>query len=318
MIFIKSKAFCYEICVTNYPKEIGIQPRINIDLSLEKIYHYQGNDLVERFFGEHFLYYLESQMSERNLRQTKMLELIRMNNGATISLLKSEFGVSVVTVRKDLEELERDGLIVRKFGGAVPSQSGDPLESFNVRSRLNHKEKQLIGKTAAGLINSMDSVIIDAGSTTLEIVRHMRHGIPITLITPALNVAMEACAMPNTTVILPGGGVLDHFTLSLGGAEAEESIARLHADKVFLGVRGIDFEHGLTDTDTRRIRLKQTMIRSSQQVIVVADSSKIGKSSLIDIAPLNVVSAIVTDNRIDPSLAYDLTKRGIQIHLSSE
>lgn len=257
-------------------------------------------------------------MSGRNQRQAKMLEMIRVKNGATISLLKSEFGVSVVTVRKDLDELERDGLIVRKFGGAVPSQSGDPLESFNVRSRLYSKEKQLIGKTAAGLINSMDSVIIDAGSTTLEIVRHLRHGMPFTLITPALNVAIEACAMPNTTVIMPGGGVLDHFTLSLGGAEAEESFARLHADKVFLGVRGIDFEHGLMDTDTRRIRLKQTMIRASHQVIVVADSSKIGKASLIDIAPLNVVSIIVTDSGISSSTVENLTKMGIQVYISRD
>jgi DeoR/GlpR family transcriptional regulator of sugar metabolism len=267
---------------------------------------------------EQSFYHREYRMSERNNRQSNMLEFLRVNNGATISQLKSEFDVSVVTVRKDLEELERDGLIVRKFGGAVPSQSGDPLESFNVRSRLNRKEKQLIGKTAAALINPMDSVMIDAGSTTLEIVRHLRHGMPLTLITPALNVAMEACAMPNITVIMPGGGVLDHFTLSIGGAEVEESIARLHVDKVFVGVRGIDFEHGLTDTDTRRIRLKQIMIRSSKEVIVVADSSKIGKASLIDIAPLEVLSAIITDNRIDPLLIDRFSKRGVQVYISHE
>jgi DeoR family transcriptional regulator of aga operon len=257
-------------------------------------------------------------MGERNTRQSKMLELIRANNGATISQLKSEFGVSVVTVRKDLEELESDGLIVRKFGGAVPSQSGDPLESFNVRSRINRKEKQLIGKTAAGLINPMDSVIIDAGSTTLEIVRHLRHGMPLTIITPAMNVALEACALPNTTVIIPGGGVLDRFTLSLGGADAEESFARLHADKVFLGVRGVDLEHGLTDTDTRRIHLKQIMIRASQQVFVLADSSKIGKSSLIDIAPLEVVRAVITDVGIQPALADEISRKGVQVHIARD
>ena len=257
-------------------------------------------------------------MGERNLRQSKMLELIRANNGATISQLKSEFGVSVVTIRKDLEELERDGLIVRKFGGAVPSQSGDPLESFNVRAKLNRREKQLIGKAAAALITPMESVIIDAGSTALEIVRHLRYGIPITILTPAMNVAMEACTMSNTTVIVPGGGVLDHFTLSLGGNEAEESFARLHADKVFMGVRGVDLQHGLSDTDTRRIRLKQTMIRASQQVIVLADSSKIGKPSLIDIAPLEVVTTIVTDERVDPSFVDEVSRRGIQVIVARE
>ena len=257
-------------------------------------------------------------MGERDTRQSKMLELIRASNGATISQLKSEFGVSVVTVRKDLEELERDGLIVRKFGGAVPSQSGDPLESFNVRSRLNRKEKQLIGKTAASLINPMDSIIIDAGSTALEVVRHLRHGMPLTIITPAMNVALEACALPNTTVIIPGGGVLDHFTLSLGGTEAEESFARLHADKLFLGVRGVDLEHGLTDTDTRRIRLKQIMIRASHQVFVLADSSKIGKASLIDIAPLEVVRAVITDVGITPVLADEITRKGVQILIARD
>jgi DeoR family transcriptional regulator, aga operon transcriptional repressor len=257
-------------------------------------------------------------MGERNIRQSKILERIRSNNGATISMLKSEFGVSVVTIRKDLEDLERDGLIVRRFGGAVPSQTSDPLESFNVRSHLSQSEKQRIGKLAATLIEPMESVIIDAGSTTLEIVRHLRHGMPLTIITPALNIAIEACTQPNITIMVPGGGILDHFTLSLEGKEVEEQFSRLHADKVFLGVRGLDLLHGLTDTDTRRISLKQTMIKMSRQVIVVADSLKIGKSSLIDIAPLDVVNTIVTDSGIDPEIAQELTNRGIKLCITGD
>ncbi len=257
-------------------------------------------------------------MGERNLRQLKMLERIRASGGASVSQLKTEFGVSIVTIRKDLEELERDGLIVRTFGGAVPSLTSDPQESLNVRSRLYPHEKQLIGKLAASLIEPMESVIVDAGSTTLEIIRHMRHGMPVTIITPAVNIAMEACTLPNVTVMVPGGGLLDHFTLSLEGKEMDESFSRLHADKVFLGVRGVDLQHGLTDTDTRRIVLKQIMIRASQQVIVVADSRKIGKPSLIDIAPLNAANAIVTDEGIDPALVEELTCSGVQVHIARE
>ena len=257
-------------------------------------------------------------MGERNGRQSKMLDMIRVNNGCSISQLKSEFGVSVVTIRKDLEDLEKDGLIVRKFGGAVPSQTGDPLESFNVRARLSRKEKQAIGKLAASLLKPMESVIIDAGSTTLEVVHHLRYGMPLTILTPAMNIALEACTSPNITVIVPGGGVLDRFTLSLGGNEAEESFARLHADKLFLGVRGVDLQHGLSDTDTRRIRLKQVMIQASQQVIVLADSSKIGKPALFDIAPLDVISAIITDEGLDPAMAQELTRRGVQVHITHE
>ena len=117
---------------------------------------------------------------------------------------------------------------------------------------------------------------------------------------------------------IAGGGVLDHFTLSLGGPEAEESFSKLHADKLFLGVRGIDFDHGLMDTDALRIRLKQTMIQASQEVIVVADSSKIGRPSLLDIASLNVVSAIVTDDGVETEIIDELTKRGIQVYISCE
>ena len=257
-------------------------------------------------------------MGDRESRQSKMLEMIRSQNGITISELKTVFGVSAVTIRKDLDDMEKDGLIVRTFGGAMPSQSSDPLESFNVRSRLCREEKRQIGLIAAGLIHPMESVIIDAGSTTQEIVRHLHHSGPLTLITPAINVALEACNFQNVTVIVPGGGVLDRFTLSLEGASAEESFSRLHADKVFVGVRGVDVTHGLTDTDTRRIRLKQIMIEVSRQVIVVADSSKIGKPSLFDVAPIQAVHTIITDSGIDSEMAARFKEMGVEILIADE
>ncbi len=257
-------------------------------------------------------------MGERNLRQSQILDLIRSHNGATINELKSEFSVSAVTIRKDLEELERDGLIIRRFGGAMPAQTIDPLESFNVRSRLNKREKQCIGQLAATLIQPMESVIIDAGSTALEIIRHLPHGMQITIITPAINLSLEACAQPNLTVFLPGGGLLDRFTFSLGGKDIEDSFARLHADKLFLGIRGLDLQHGLTDTDTRRITLKPIMIQAAREVIVVADSRKIGKPSLFEVAPLEAVHTLVTDEGIDPATADALTKRNIRVLIARD
>ena len=256
-------------------------------------------------------------MGERTSRQAKIVELVRANNGTTLKELKTRFSVSVVTLRKDLEELEKEGLIVRKFGGAVPALSNDPLESFIVRSRLYEREKQVIGKLAASLIEPMDSVIIDAGSTTLEVLRHLKPGITLTMISPAINIAIEACALQNITVMVPGGGILDHHTLSLEGKAVEDGIACMHADKLFLGVRGVDLIHGLTDTDTRRISLKQVMMRSSRLVIVVADSHKIGKPSLINIAPLDVVFAVVTDDHVAPEVVTEMENRGIQVHIAS-
>jgi len=257
-------------------------------------------------------------MSERLQRQAKMVEMIRSNDGVTIDELKSAFGVSAVTIRKDLEDLERHGLILRKFGGAIPSQLRDLQDSFNVRTQLNAEEKKWIGQTAVSLIKPMESIIIDAGSTPLEIVRHLRHDLPLTIITPAVNVALEACELPNVTVMIPGGGVMDRFTLSLVGIEAEEGISRMHADKVFLGIRGIDLHHGLTDTDTYRIRLKQIMIKSSRQVIVVADFEQIRQRlrcwmslHLMWYIPLLLMI------EIDPAMCEELKSRGISVLIAS-
>lgn len=252
-------------------------------------------------------------MGEREERLSNMLEFIREHNEVSISHLRAKFNVSAVTIRKDLEELGKTGLIVRTFGGAMPAPSNDPLESFNVRSRLRQAEKKLLGQAAAALIKPMESVIVDAGSTTLEIVRNLHKVQPLTVITPAVNVALEACGYSDVNVIVPGGGILDRFTLSLDGAEAEMSVARLHADKAFIGIRGIDFQHGLTDTDSRRIPLKQTMMKAARQVIVVADSSKLGKVSLFDVAPLTAVQTIITDDGADQETLTQLESLGLEV-----
>ncbi|MCC7357923.1 MAG: DeoR/GlpR transcriptional regulator [Anaerolineales bacterium] len=256
-------------------------------------------------------------MLEREERLSSMLEFIRDHNNVSVSQLKARFNVSAVTIRKDLDELMKTGFIVRTFGGAMPAISNDPLESFNVRSRLRQSEKKLIGQAAAALIKPMESIVVDAGSTTLEIVRHLHKVRPVTVITPAVNVAMEACAYPDLHVIMPGGGMLDRFTLSVEGGEAEASMSRLHADKAFIGVRGVDFQHGLTDTDSRRILLKQAMIKAARQVIVVADSSKLNQASLFDVAPLEAVHVLVTDQGAAPEVVEQFQLRGLEVVIAS-
>jgi DeoR family transcriptional regulator of aga operon len=245
-----------------------------------------------------------------------MLEFIRSQERTTIQEMVERFGVSAVTIRKDLEDLEREGLIVRTFGGAMALRTSDVVEAFQVRARLQSREKRLIGSAAARLIQPGESVIMDAGSTTLEIVRHL-HGIEsLNLITPALNVALEACTLPHVAVIVPGGGVLDHSTLSLEGPEIEEAFARLHADKFFMGVRSVDVQHGAMDTHMRRIRLKQAMMQAVRQTFIVADSSKFGKVSLFQIAPLSSVQAIVTDEGVSPDMLEQITALGVQVYIA--
>ncbi len=255
-------------------------------------------------------------MGTRKSRLSQMLECIRSQERVTIHEMVERFGVSAVTIRKDLEHLEREGLIVRTFGGAIALRTSDTAEAFQVRARLQSREKRLIGRAAARLIRPGENIIIDAGSTALEIARHL-HGIEsINLITPALNVALEAGALPKVTVIVPGGGTLDHSTLSLEGPEIEEAFARLHADKFFMGVRSVDLQHGAMDTHMRRISLKQAMMKAARQTIVVADSSKFGTVSLIQIAPLSSIHAIVTDEGIAPEVAEQIAALGVQVYVA--
>ena len=255
-------------------------------------------------------------MGARKSRLSQMLECIRSQERVTIHEMVDRFGVSAVTIRKDLEHLEREGLIVRTFGGAIARRASDMVEAFQVRARLQSQEKRLIGKAAARLIQPGENVIIDAGSTALEIVRHLQGVESLNLITPALNVALEAGSLPGITVIVPGGGTLDHSTLSLEGPDIEEAFARLHADKFFMGVRSVDLQHGAMDTHWRRICLKQAMMKAARQTIVVADSSKFDKVSLVQIAPLSSIHAIVTDEGLAPEVAEQIAALGVQVHIA--
>jgi DeoR family transcriptional regulator of aga operon len=222
-------------------------------------------------------------------------------------------GVSAVTVRKDLEMLEKRGEVLRIFGGAIPSRNTDLDATFQERARLHEHEKRLIGMAAAQLIQPGESVIIDAGSTTLEMVHHLRGIASLHVITAALNVALEAGALPLVTVIVTGTGTLDPITMSLEGPEVDEAFSRLHADKYFMGLRSVDLQHGFMDTNMRRIRVKQSMMRAARRTIALADSSKLGRSSLLQIAPLDSVSTLITDDAAPPAILDQLRSSGLQV-----
>jgi DeoR family transcriptional regulator, aga operon transcriptional repressor len=255
-------------------------------------------------------------MGTRETRTAQLQELIRSGERVSIQDMVERFGVSAVTIRKDLDELEQRGAIIRTFGGAVIAPTPDREVAFAVRSQWMDAEKKQIGLAAARLIGRGESVIVDAGSTALEVVRHLRGAEDVNIITPALNVALEAGCLSGVTVIVPGPGVFDQISEALEGPDVEEAMRRFHADKFFMGIRSIDLEHGFMDTDMRRVRVKHSMMRAARETIAVADSSKIGKTSLVQIARLEAVKVLVTDEGIDPEMLEKLTRSGIQVHVA--
>ena len=255
----------------------------------------------------------QNTVSKRESRLNTLFEMIKSQERVSIQEMVNRLGVSAVTVRKDLEELEERGDIIRTFGGAVLTHNNDLDLAFQVRARLQEREKRLIGLAAAHLIRPGESVIIDAGSTALQVVRHLRSIGSLHVITPALNVALEAGALHGVAVIVPGTGMLDQISMSLEGPEVEEAFGRLHADKYFMGLRSVDLQHGYMDTNMRRIRLKQSMMRAARETIALADSSKLDKSSLVQITPLETVSTLITDSGISPAVLDQLNKCGVQV-----
>lgn len=247
-------------------------------------------------------------------RRMKIMQKLSENNQVFVKELSLEFDVSEVTIRNDLEQLESKKLLVRARGGAM---SATPAVSFEQhlgeKHKLNMPEKVKIGKQAAKLIKDSDTVIIDSGTTTLEIVRNIEPNLHnVTVITNALNIANQLATFPNINLIMPGG-ILRKNSLSLIGPLAEKSFRNFFVDKVFLGVDGFDTLHGISTPNIEEAYLNQIMIDVAREVIVVTDSSKFHRKSLAFICKLDRINTVITDSGISEEHKKRLEDAGIQL-----
>jgi DeoR/GlpR family transcriptional regulator of sugar metabolism len=218
-----------------------------------------------------------------------------------------------VTVRTDLDELSKLGALKRSHGGAIRV---GPIHDYPVRMKetIHHAEKVRIAQYAAGLIRSGQTVVLDSGSTTWEIAKQIKSGkySALTVITNALDIAVELADLPFVTVIMVGG-ILRQISRSFVGPQAEQMMRDLHADHFFLGVDGMDVEIGPSTPDILEAQLNGLMMRSAREVTVTADSSKFGRRSLSVIGPLDLIQRVVTDKAIDDSVAEALKGRNIEV-----
>jgi DeoR family transcriptional regulator, aga operon transcriptional repressor len=247
-------------------------------------------------------------------RRRRILELLDTQERATVEELSSRFGVSAVTIRGDLDTLAEAGSLVRSHGGALRRLAGDvPIA---VKETLHHGQKVRIGRAAARLIGEAETIIIDSGTTTMEVARQlklMRLEL-LTVITNALNVAIELANLPHIRVIMIGG-ILRQPSYSTVGPHAEHVLRSFNADRLFLGVDGLDPDIGLMTPDVLEAQLNALMIRVSREVTVVADSSKFTRRSASVIGGLSQVHRIITDDRADPQLVTALRARNIDVVL---
>lgn len=233
-----------------------------------------------------------------NQRREKIFELIQEDGSAKVVNLAKIFKVTEVTIRQDLEKLENDGLVIKEHGGAFLKNIKDQVQSFSLGHKENIDKKELIAKKSIEFIENGDSIILDSGSTTTEIAKHLKGFKNLTVITNALNIALLLGAEPGIELIVTGGEFKPP-TLSLTGQKAADSFKGLNVQKLFLATAGISLKAGLTYPSISDLVVKKAMIEAADTTYLVADSTKIGKSAFASLGALSLIDYIITDNGIE-------------------
>ena len=247
-------------------------------------------------------------------RHRRIAELLDVQERVTVEELVARFGVSAVTIRGDLDALAEAGSVIRSHGGALKRIDSPDDIPITVKETLHHAEKVRIGHAAARMIQDGETILLDSGSTTMEIARQIRflRLKSLNVVTNALNVAMELASLPHVRLIMIGG-MLRQISHSLAGPHAEQTLRALHADRLFLGVDGLDPEIGLMTPDVLEAQLNAVMIQVSREVVVVADHSKFQRRSLSVIGRIESAQKVITDSGIAPEIVAAVRARNVEV-----
>ncbi len=232
-----------------------------------------------------------------NQRREKILDLLKEDGSAKVTDLALLFKVTEVTIRQDLERLEKEGILVRQYGGAYLKSVKDQVQSFSLVHRENMDKKEMIAAACLDYIEDGDIIILDSGTTTTEIAKKIKGNRRLTVITNALNIGLLLGAEQNIEVILTGGEFKPP-TLSLTGQKAADFFKGIHVQKLFLATAGISLKAGLTYPSISDLVVKKAMIDAAETTYLVADSTKVGKSSFASLGALGLIDHLITDDGI--------------------
>jgi len=231
-------------------------------------------------------------------RRDKILEFLQEDGSAKVQDLARLFKVTEVTIRQDLEKLEKEGLIIKEHGGAFLKGVTNHVKDFTLAHQENLDKKEMIAQKCLELISEGDTIILDSGSTTTEIAKKLRGMQQLTVITNALNIALMLGAEHGIEVIVTGGEFKPP-TLSLTGQKAADFFRGLNVQKLFLATAGISLKSGLTYPSISDLVVKRAMIEAAETCYLVADSTKIGKTALASLGALSLIDYIITDPGIE-------------------
>jgi DeoR family transcriptional regulator, aga operon transcriptional repressor len=251
-------------------------------------------------------------------RSEEIVKFLLKSETASLEEIQAIAGASAPSIRRDLARLENRGLIRRTHGGA---ELAEPLlyepyrydSSFIAREQRHAAEKRRIGLAAAEMIQAGETVGLSAGTTTTHVGRSLRHREKIQVVTNALNIGMELCNRTSIRTYLTGGVMLWAWSFALSGNAALNFLDSVYMDKVFLSVTGLDADRGATSLEADEALVYRKMLKQSKQVIVVSDSSKIGKVSPAIVCAINEIQVLITDTNATAEAIAPFERQGTRV-----
>ena len=255
---------------------------------------------------------LDGMMAEE--RRTEILQIIRSAGRVRVNGLATRFNTSAVTIRSDLNELHQRGLVLRSHGGAVLPETILRESPVYERLKAHSDDKRRIGAMAATLIEDGETIILDSGTTTLEIARQIKKKPGLQVITNGVNIAAELLDARDMQVFIVGGTVRGE-SASITGHFAEEMFEQFSADKLFLSGAGCDLDFGISGANLEETMVNRAMIRIAREIILVADSSKFSKRSMSRIALFSQIDTVISNTSLDEEVQEKLRAMGCNLIL---
>jgi DeoR family transcriptional regulator of aga operon len=247
-------------------------------------------------------------------RRAYILKRLEVEERVNVSELSRKFGVSEVTIRKDLKHFEKKNILIRSRGGAMKQSLINVDLSIYDRRKKNMSLKEAIGRAAAATIMEGETVLLDTGTTVMELAKHLPKKIEITVVTNSVDITFRLAEYPNIRVLMTGG-ILRRNSLAVVGEQAAESLRNYYCDKYFLSADGVDIVNGMMTTNIEEAALARINIRNSAKVFALIDSSKFDRKGITSIAPLNQVDTLITDKGISAKVLSSIEGLGVEVIL---
>lgn len=251
-------------------------------------------------------------------RQRHIARLVEEHGRVRVNDLAARFGVSSVTIRKDLLALEQRGVLARTHGGALVVDRNRPERAFDIRERFQTDEKEAIGALAASLVVDGESIALDASTTALAMARHLRTRqawANLTVITNGLRIASELAGFPGITVVMPGGFVRWE-ALSVVGPLGDGLFRKVNVQKAFMGAAGFTLASGLSDATPEEAEIKRLMVAGAHEVIAIADHTKWGRAAFATFCRTEEITTVLSDAGAPAAMVAALEERSIPVRLA--